>query len=80
MEKQKDDHQNGRGQTAEGTTIKKAVPQGENPTVKEGDSAQQRPVYGAEGGKNTSSREQQLPTIADGMAKGSHKDWNKNDS
>lgn len=77
MENQKDDHQNGRGQTAEGSTIPKAVPQGKNPTIKEGDPAQQRPVHGAEGGRNTSSRENQLPTIADGMAKESDEDQDR---
>ncbi|MFD0941043.1 hypothetical protein [Pedobacter boryungensis] len=56
-----------------GTTVPIATPQDKNPAIKEGDPAQQRPEYGSKGGPNTSTREDQLPTLdenTDGKSQG----------
>lgn len=66
MENEKDKPQNGAAQSSQGSSVPKGKPQGERNEVKEGDASQQRPAFGADGGPNTSSREDQLPSLGDG--------------
>ncbi|MFI5453416.1 hypothetical protein ACHMWN_14815 [Pedobacter sp. UC225_61] len=55
--------QQGSSPNQKGSSVPIAIPQGKNPTVKEGDPNQQRPKYGSKGGPNTSTREDQLPSL-----------------
>jgi len=71
---EKQNLQNGSAQPTEGTITPKAQPQNEGAAVKEGDSSQQRPQYGADAGANTASREDQLPSLNDGAAPGADAD------
>jgi len=71
---EKQNLQNGGAQPTEGTTAPKANPQNEGAAVKEGDPSQQRPQHGADAGTNTSSREDQLPSLNDGAALGADAD------
>lgn len=57
-----------------GTNVPKGKPQGEHPSIKEGDSTQQRPKFGSDAAKNTSARDEQLPSLNDGQVKGSDAD------
>lgn len=66
--------QNGAANSSTGANIPQAQPQNKNTEVKEGDPNQQRPKYGADGGTNTSSRADQLPSIDNKGPKGSDAD------
>lgn len=68
------DHQNGAAQTSQGSSVPKGQPQGENDEVKEGNASQQRPAHGADGGPNTSTRQDQLPSLNNGAAEGADAD------
>lgn len=57
---------NGAAPSAEGSAAPIAKPHDKNPEVKEGNSAQQRPEFGSDAGPNTSSREDQLPSLENG--------------
>jgi hypothetical protein len=61
--------QNGAARPSEGSSAQKSDAQGKNPEVKEGNPAQQRPEYGSDAGPNTSTRDDQLPSLNDGAAK-----------
>ncbi|WP_169306895.1 hypothetical protein [Pedobacter polaris] len=50
MENENKNSQNGSAQPSEGSSVPKGQPQGEKNEVKEGNPAQQRPKYGADGG------------------------------
>mgnify|MGYP003575537756 CR=1 FL=1 len=66
MENDKEKPQNGAAQPSKGTSVPKGEAQGKKNEVKEGDAEKQRPEFGADGGTNTSSREDQLPSLNDG--------------
>jgi hypothetical protein len=74
MENENKKTQNGAANSSPGTEIPKGKPQNEKTEVKEGDPTQQRPVYGADGGKNTSSKADQLPSIDNKGPQGSDAD------
>lgn len=74
MENQKDKPRNGSGNLSMGSSIPKGQPQNEKNEVKEGDPNQQRPKHGADGGDNTSSRADQLPSIDNKGPKGADAD------
>ena len=78
MENDKENLQNGTAQPSQGTTVNKGQSQGKKNEVKEGDAEKQRPEYGAEGGANTSSREDQLPSLNDGASPGADADGEPN--
>ena len=78
MENDKENLQNGTAQPSQGTTVNKGQSQGKKNEVKEGDADKQRPEYGAEGGANTSSREDQLPSLNDGASPGADADGEPN--
>jgi hypothetical protein len=65
---------NGAAPTSKGSTAPIAKPQEKNPEVKEGNSSQQRPTHGADGGPNTSSRDDQLPALDNSGAVGLESD------
>ena len=77
MENHKENLQNGAAPPSHGTTVHKGQSQGKKNEVKEGE-AEQRPEYGAEGGANTSSREDQLPSLNDGASPGADADGEPN--
>jgi hypothetical protein len=66
MENQNKDPQNGTSRPSEGSSVPKGQAQDEKTQIKEGNPAQQRPEYGADVGPNTSTRDDQLPSINDG--------------
>jgi len=66
MENEKENLQNGSAQPSLGASVPKGKPQGEENEVKEGNSSQQRPKYGADSKSNISGREDQLPSLNDG--------------
>lgn len=74
MENKNEKPQNGASNTSTGADIPKGQPQNQKTEVKEGDPNQQRPKYGADGGKNTSSRADQLPSIDNKGPQGSDAD------
>lgn len=74
MENDKENLQNGAARPSEGSSVPKGESQGKENEVKEGYAAKQRPEYRADGGTNTSSREDQLPSLNDGAASGADAD------
>lgn len=74
MENENEKPQNGASNTSTGAAIPKGQPQDQKKEVKEGDPNQQRPEYGADGGINTSSRADQLPSIDNKGPQGSDAD------
>jgi hypothetical protein len=57
---------NGVANPSEGSSTPKSNAQNKRPEVKEGNPNQQRPEHGSDAGPNTSSREDQLPSLNDG--------------
>ena len=74
MENKNEKPQHGSENTSMGTAVPKGQPQNEKNEVKEGNPDQQRPKHGADGGNNTSSRTDQLPSIGNTGPKGADAD------
>jgi hypothetical protein len=68
IENQDKSPQNGITSASEGSSTTKSQAQGEKTEIKEGDPSQQRPQYGSDAGANTSTRDDQLPSLNDGAA------------
>lgn len=74
MENENKNQQNGPANSSTGVNVPKSEGQNQKTEVKEGNPDQQRPKHGADGGNNTSSREDQLPSIDNKGPKGSDAD------
>lgn len=74
MENENNKPQNGAANSSTGSDIPKGKTQNEKTEVKEGNPNQQRPAYGADGGNNTSSRTDQLPSVDNKGPQGSDAD------
>ncbi|MES2447709.1 MAG: hypothetical protein V4546_11050 [Bacteroidota bacterium] len=74
MENDNKKPQNGSANSSRGADVPKADSQNEKMEVKEGNPAQQRPNHGTDGGNNTSSSEDQLPSIDNKGPEGSDAD------
>ncbi|RZL50679.1 MAG: hypothetical protein EOP00_03225 [Pedobacter sp.] len=79
MENENNNRSNGAAQLSEGASVPKGRSNGEHNEVKEGDPNQQRPVYGSDGGPNTSTRQDQLPSLNDGAKSGGDSDSENGD-